>query len=78
MTYTNNTKMGFNRRYVTFSGILNQYSTGGVDSVISYVTKPDSIILAGKDLMLNEIVGLCMTKKRDELQKVLDSYIYNK
>lgn len=70
--------MGFNKRYVTFSGILNCYAAGGVDGVIKYVNKPDSIILAGKDLMLNEIVGLCMTQKRDELQKVLESYIYNK
>jgi hypothetical protein len=49
-----------------------------VDDVIDYLTKPDMLIGVGNDTRAKRIHELCVRSNRKELQKVLNSYIYNK
>ena len=49
-----------------------------VNDVIEYLTKPDMLIGVGMDKRSEQIYDLCLRFDREELQKLLNSHIYNK
>jgi hypothetical protein len=64
--------MGFNKRYVNKESLLNQYKTGGMEAVKTYLLKPDALIFA------SDSAEAAATDDFEELEKVLKNWLNGK
>lgn len=71
--------MGFNKRYISLSNIINIYAVDNKpEDVIHYVTSVDAMLTMESDKLLNNIVEACVNKDTTLVKKLIDNYIYNK